>query len=313
MLDRPAPTEGTGGSSGKILHPRSPLIMGGGRRTLNQVYVAVLGNLPRLCCPGPGGTSMNDAHGGPVAMTSTKHSRRSPSARFHAVWVTGEIDIATAPRLRRALERAAPDSSGRVIVDLSEVTFMDCSGLGPLLEAEARLGGQLSLRGVPAEVTALLHLAGLGARFGIADDAAAVGERAVGALVGSKRSGGALSGVLKLEEKVANQRARVTDRARIDQAKGLLMASHGCDAEQAWQMLFRASRAQGVQVHDLAEALTEAAAGRDTDQSSAAMRAAVLAVMAPGGDIDRDPRPANASAPAVHPVLPSGREAAEGA
>ena len=220
-------------------------------------------------------------------MTAKKQSSRSPLGRL-LVWVTDEIDIASAPRLRRALERAAPQPGERVIVDLSGVTFMDCSGLGPLLEAETRLGDRLSLRGVPPRVTALLRLAGLQARFGTADDAA--GERAVGALVAGKRPGNPQPGILELEEKVASGRARVTGRARIDQAKGLVMATHGCDAEQAWQMLFRASRAQGVQVHDLAEALAESAAGRDMDQSSAAMRAAVLAVMTPGGVPD-DPRP----------------------
>lgn len=236
-------------------------------------------------------------------MTTTQHTSRSPSTRCPPVWVTGEIDIATAPSLRRALERALPDASGRVVVDLSGVTFMDCSGLGPLLEAEARLGDRLSLRGVPPNVTTLLRLAGLLARFGIADDAV------------SKPAGSPPSGLLELEEKVASQRARVSGRARIDQAKGLIMATHGCDAEQAWQMLFHASRTKRVLVHDLADALTEAAAGRDMDQSSAAMRAAVLAVMAPGGQRhDDDGRPEDRPVSSGHDGQPpDGREAPEGA
>jgi hypothetical protein len=210
------------------------------------------------------------------------------------------------------LERAVPDSSGRVIVDLSGVTFMDCSGLGPLLEAEARLGGRLSLRRVPPMVTALLHLAGLQARFGIAHDAI-VGERSAGAHVASKPSESAPSGIVELEEKVASQRARVSGRARIDQAKGLVMATHGCDAEQAWQMLFHASRAKGVQVHDLAEALAEAAAGRDMDQSSAAMQAAVLAVMSPGEVHDDATRPEDQPTSARHDVHPPSDREATGA
>ena len=233
-------------------------------------------------------------------------SSRSSSVGRLLVWVTDEVDIATAPRLRRALERTAPEPGEQVIVDLSGVTFMDCSGLTPLLEAEARLGGRLSLRGVPAKVTALLRLAGLQARFGMAIDPVA-GERADGALVAGIQSP---SGIIELEEKVANQRARVSGRARIDQAKGLVMATHGCDAEHAWQMLFRASRTQGVQVHDLADALATTAAGRDMDQSSAAMRAAVLAVMAPGGDPSGDPHPA--SQPARPVIHHSGGRATEG-
>ena len=130
-------------------------------------------------------------------MTSTKQSSRSSSVGRLLVWVTDEVDIATAPRLRRALERTAPEPGEQVIVDLSGVTFMDCSGLTPLLEAEARLGGRLSLRGVPAKVTALLRLAGLQARFGMAIDPVA-GERADGALV----AGGELAGDAIAAERV---------------------------------------------------------------------------------------------------------------
>ena len=237
-------------------------------------------------------------------MTLTRQSSRSDSSRSLPVWVTGEIDAATVPGLRRALKEATPDQSGRVVVDLSGVTFMDCSGLGPLLEAETRLGSRLSLRGVPPRVTALLRLAGLQARFGIADDATA-------GMSGPPEK--AVSGIVKLEENVANQRARLSGRARIDQAKGLLMATHGCDADQAWELLFRASRTKGVQVHDLADALAEAAAGRDVDQSSAAMRAAVLSVMAPGGDKRGDVTRADDPASAVADTgRVNGRESTEG-
>ena len=266
---------------------------------------------PTCVAPDPAARRMNDAHGELGQMTSTKHSSRSPSPRCPPVWVTGEIDIATAPRVRRALARAVPDSSGQVIVDLSGVTFMDCSGLGPLLEAETRLGGRLSLRGVPAKVAALLHLAGLQGRFRLTDAAAgtSVPTRPAGDL---QRGGSGAAGILELEDKVASQRARVSGRARIDQAKGLVMATHGCDAEQAWQMLFRASRAKGVQVHDLADALAEAAAGRDMDQSSDAMRAAVLAVMAPRAVHDDAPRPEDQPPAARNDArLPSSREATE--
>ena len=57
------------------------------------------------------------------------------------------------------------------------------------------------------------------------------------------------------------------------------MATRGCDAETAWQMLFQTSREQDVQVHDLADALVRVAAGRDTGQSGDAMMIAVQVVM----------------------------------
>jgi anti-sigma B factor antagonist len=42
----------------------------------------------------------------------------------------GEVDLATAPKLREAL---AEYGTSEVVLDLSELTFMDSSGLGVLL------------------------------------------------------------------------------------------------------------------------------------------------------------------------------------
>ena len=50
------------------------------------------------------------------------------------VVAAGEIDIWTCPALRKALDAAA-DSARRLVIDLTEVTFLDSSGLGVLLDA----------------------------------------------------------------------------------------------------------------------------------------------------------------------------------
>jgi anti-sigma B factor antagonist len=49
--------------------------------------------------------------------------------------VIGEIDVASAPRLRQELVRLAAESDGppRVVVDLAGVDFLDSTGLGVLL------------------------------------------------------------------------------------------------------------------------------------------------------------------------------------
>ncbi|GGT01757.1 anti-sigma factor antagonist [Planobispora rosea] len=77
--------------------------------------------------------------------------------------VTGEIDISTAPALRTRLQNALT-AGGRLLVDLSEVTFMDARGLGVLVAVNNRareLGGTVQLIGVPAAVGRLLKLTGL--------------------------------------------------------------------------------------------------------------------------------------------------------
>ncbi|MGH2969359.1 MAG: STAS domain-containing protein, partial [Solirubrobacteraceae bacterium] len=62
---------------------------------------------------------------------------------------TGELDLATAPALEAALQRALESAaSGRVVLDLRELDFIDSSGLRTLLTARRRAedaGAQFSL------------------------------------------------------------------------------------------------------------------------------------------------------------------------
>jgi len=55
------------------------------------------------------------------------------------VAASGEVDLATAPRLRAAIDEAIEGGSGRVVIDLAEVTFMDSTGLVALVGALRRL------------------------------------------------------------------------------------------------------------------------------------------------------------------------------
>ena len=50
--------------------------------------------------------------------------------------VSGEIDLATAPSLRRELETLIAEAHSPAIVDLSAVTFIDASGLSELVAAK---------------------------------------------------------------------------------------------------------------------------------------------------------------------------------
>lgn len=61
---------------------------------------------------------------------------------YELLAVTGEIDIATSPRLIAALNEAGTDSSDSVVVDLAGVEFMDSTGLALLVRAHRRLRGR---------------------------------------------------------------------------------------------------------------------------------------------------------------------------
>jgi anti-sigma B factor antagonist len=55
--------------------------------------------------------------------------------KTHVVSLSGEIDAATAPRLGAHLFALVDEGKRGVIVDLSQVTFMDSTGIGVLLNA----------------------------------------------------------------------------------------------------------------------------------------------------------------------------------
>jgi anti-anti-sigma factor len=64
----------------------------------------------------------------------------APIGDAPGVAVRGEIDMNAVDTLDRALETAIVDSVGAFVVDLTDVTFLDSSGLATILRARARLG-----------------------------------------------------------------------------------------------------------------------------------------------------------------------------
>ena len=78
------------------------------------------------------------------------------------IHVRGEIDIATAGRLRDVIEPHMGPKQ-KIILDLSEVEFMDSSALHVLVQARGRLtedGGSLILRNPSSAAHRLLTVAG---------------------------------------------------------------------------------------------------------------------------------------------------------
>jgi anti-sigma B factor antagonist len=58
--------------------------------------------------------------------------------------VLGELDVATAPKLRQEIVRLVSEAEGppRVVVDLAGVDFLDSTGLGVLLGGLKRIRGR---------------------------------------------------------------------------------------------------------------------------------------------------------------------------
>ena len=87
------------------------------------------------------------------------------------VGVSGEIDIASAPKLREELLGALRRHGARLALDLDGVTFMDCAGINALLAARrhARLeGGWVRVARASRRARKILMLTGLQREFALA-------------------------------------------------------------------------------------------------------------------------------------------------
>ncbi|MDH6551470.1 stage II sporulation protein AA (anti-sigma F factor antagonist) [Streptomyces sp. SAI-133] len=84
----------------------------------------------------------------------------------HVVTVRGEIDHATNGALHEALfPEDGASAPARIVVDLSDVTFMDSSGINALLAAHQRASdaqGWLRIAGAQRTVARLLNITGIG-------------------------------------------------------------------------------------------------------------------------------------------------------
>ena len=89
----------------------------------------------------------------------------------------GEVDVATAPQLSAALRRCT-NGHRLVICDLSEVTFMDSTGLRALVDARRREPERFVLGATSHQVQRLLELTGTSSLFKRID---AVAQDAMGA------------------------------------------------------------------------------------------------------------------------------------
>jgi anti-anti-sigma factor len=83
----------------------------------------------------------------PEARAVEEYSRiRIERDRAHGadvVVIGGDVDLHSAPELREQLERVSnEDSSSRIVVDLSEATFLDSMALGVLLAAKRSADGR---------------------------------------------------------------------------------------------------------------------------------------------------------------------------
>ena len=87
-----------------------------------------------------------------------------------SVTVRGEVDVHTAPKLRRRLLEVIGQGEERVVVHLDEVSFIDSTGLGVLVaghKAQRETGGVFELVCSERRLLRLLEVTGLAGVFTI--------------------------------------------------------------------------------------------------------------------------------------------------
>ncbi len=97
--------------------------------------------------------------------------------------LVGSLDIATSPTVRAALTSASERGNHRLIVDLTQVDFLDSTGLGALIGGQRRakeFNGEVRLVAKEGQILRLLRITGLLKVFAVyakLEDALADGAR----------------------------------------------------------------------------------------------------------------------------------------
>ena len=92
--------------------------------------------------------------------------------------LTGELDLYNAEAVRAALLECCAEEPSVLVVDLEQVTFIDSTALGVLIEARSRMTerGNFRLAAPGLETRRALEVSGLDRHFAIHDTVAAALE-----------------------------------------------------------------------------------------------------------------------------------------
>lgn len=102
-----------------------------------------------------------------LSITQADHGDRT------VVHVGGEIDVYTAPLVREKLDEQITAGRNDLVVDLTDVTFLDSTGLGVLvgrLKLTRSLGGSMRIVGTDDRVLKVFAITGLDKVFDIHAD-----------------------------------------------------------------------------------------------------------------------------------------------
>lgn len=97
-------------------------------------------------------------------------SAQPSSNGIAVVNVQGEVDVYTAPKLKEEIHNRLDSGENKVVVDLTNVAYMDSSGLGVLIGALKRAreeGGDLMVASPNPRISRILDVTGLSRIFNV--------------------------------------------------------------------------------------------------------------------------------------------------
>lgn len=93
--------------------------------------------------------------------------------RSHVLPLEGEVDLHVSPAVAASLQQVVDTKPPQLVVDLSQVSYIDSSGLAVLIEAMqnvAAYGGKFALAGLQENVRPIFEIARLDQVFRIFPD-----------------------------------------------------------------------------------------------------------------------------------------------
>ncbi|KUM90845.1 MULTISPECIES: ANTAR domain-containing protein [Streptomyces] len=186
----------------------------------------------------------------------------------------GDLMHGCADTLTRALARL-PEDIDRVELDMTGVCFMDTTGLHFLEVLDTYGRGRrvrVTATGWAEQPRQVLEMAGLD------PDDPLHGP-------GTRREPVPTTVILertrqldRLRTEVEQLRQAIATRPVIDQARGVLMATHACSPDQAWDVLREASQLSNTKLRKVAEVVTAGAEGGGPHPSPELRRALRTAI-----------------------------------
>lgn len=175
--------------------------------------------------------------------------------------LNGELDLHVRDVVVRALrEHIEAVRSSVIIVDLSAVTFIDSAGLDPLLHAHrelTELDRVLALASISEPVDRLFHVLAGVRPYGLIQQTLRTRSRCVD--VGPAADDPDDRQAPRNSSHARQLRTELRAQTLLNEATGLVMAVHDCNAAQAGLLLELVCQRRNLTIADLAEGIVAAA------------------------------------------------------